>query len=84
MVFKEIRKAFNQAKLVAEVLQLQALVLLMESPQYGEIEDKVEKSLNTPGKIKELVNSKNWMERLALAELLKITPDIPGGISKRG
>jgi len=82
MVFKEIGESFNQAKLAVEVLQLHALVLLMGSPEYEEIEDKVERSLNTPGKINELVNSKNWMKRLALANLLKITPDMPEELVK--
>jgi len=77
MVFKEIGEFFGQLRLAGEVLQLQALLELVKSPEYEEIEDKVERSLNTPGKINELVNSKNWMERLTLAECLEITPDMP-------
>jgi len=82
MVFKEIREILNQVKFAGEVVQLQALVVLMESPQFEEIEDKVKKSLNTPGEIEKLVNSKDWMERLALADLLEITPDMPEELVK--
>jgi len=91
MVFK-FRGFFNQAKLDQEKLGKDVLELLgliknrIATPEYEKIEDKVreilEESLNTPGKIEELANSENWMERLALAELLEITPDMPEKLVK--
>ena len=82
MSFKEIRESFNQVKIAAELAQCQALIAFMETPEYQKIEDDVEKSLNTPGKLKELVKDKNWMVRAALAEKLKITPDMPEELVK--
>jgi len=74
--FNQPELAGEHAKLVVEVHQLQRVVETVESPEFEKIEDEVKKSLNAPGKIKELANSENWMERFALAELLKITPDM--------
>jgi len=54
----------------------------METPEYQKIEDEVEKSLNTPGKLKELAKNENWMVRLALAANLKITQDMPEELVK--
>jgi len=82
MSFKEIRESFNQVKIAAELAQYQALAALVETPEYQKIEDDVEKSLNTPGKLKELAKDKNWKVRTALAEKLEITPDMPEELVK--
>ena len=54
----------------------------METPEYQKIEDEVKKSLNTPGKLKELSENENWKVRFVLAESLKITPDMPEELLK--
>ena len=82
MRFKEIREFYNQTKFLGEVTQYKALQLFMETPEYQKIEDDVEKSLNTPGKLKELAKNKDWKVRLALAESLKIKPDMPEELVK--
>jgi len=77
LYFNQAEPAAEHATFFVEVFQLQRLAETTELLEFQKIEDEVKKSLNAPGKIKELVNSENWMERFALAELLKITPDMP-------
>jgi len=77
-----IREIYNQTKLAGEVMQYKLLLQLVETPEYQKIEDDVEKSLDTPGKLKELAENKDWRVRFALALSLTITSDMPEELLK--